>query len=115
MGKIQRCNVRREANEKGEKMRLIWAPASRRDLTRLYAFLAPKNAKAAELRLQMILEIGDQVTRFPRAGELLEDYAPREVRHRFVAEYEVRYAIDGDVISILRIWHHKEDRPTQVH
>ena len=46
----------------------------------------------------------------PRIGERLEEFAPREVRRILVGNYEIRYAIQGDIIYILRIWHSREDR-----
>jgi len=40
----------------------------------------------------------------------LEAYLPREVRRLIVGDYEVRYEIAYDVVSILRIHHVLEDR-----
>ncbi len=46
----------------------------------------------------------------PRMGMRLEAYIAREVRRLIVGDYEVRYEIAYDVVSILRIHHVLEDR-----
>jgi plasmid stabilization system protein ParE len=47
---------------------------------------------------------------FPRIGEKLDAYAPREVRRIIVGSYEMRYEIAGATINILRLWHCRENR-----
>ncbi|WP_229733049.1 type II toxin-antitoxin system RelE/ParE family toxin [Sphingomonas psychrolutea] len=62
----------------------------------------PKLLRAAPRRL---LE-------FPRLGERIDVYAPREVRRIIVGRYEIRYEIAGTTILVLRLWHTLENRPT---
>jgi hypothetical protein len=45
-----------------------------------------------------------------RIGEKLEEFDPREVRRIVIGRYEMRYEIQESVISVLRIWHTREDR-----
>ncbi|AZC22571.1 hypothetical protein C4K39_0876 [Pseudomonas sessilinigenes] len=40
----------------------------------------------------------------------MEEFKPKDVRRLLVGHYEVRYEIQGMVLSILRIWHVREDR-----
>jgi hypothetical protein len=47
---------------------------------------------------------------YPRIGEKLEVYEPREVRRITVGDYEMRYEINSGTIFILRLWHSREDR-----
>lgn len=47
---------------------------------------------------------------FPRLGERLDAYHPREVRRIIVGNYEMRYELARETISILRIWHSRENR-----
>ena len=47
---------------------------------------------------------------FPRLGERLDAYAPREVRRIIVGNYELRYEIVGAEIFILRLWHNRANR-----
>jgi len=47
---------------------------------------------------------------YPRLGESLEEFAPREVRRILVGHFEMRYEIVESVIYVLRLWHTREDR-----
>ena len=47
---------------------------------------------------------------FPRIGEKLHAYEPREVRHIIAGNYELRYEIVNATIVVLRIWHCRENR-----
>jgi plasmid stabilization system protein ParE len=91
-------------------MRLIWSGPALRDLDRLYAFLATKNENAAALVVRNLVRAGLQVPDHPRKGSRLSQYAPRDVRHLIVADYDLRYEIRRGVIVVLRVWHGKEDR-----
>ena len=52
----------------------------------------------------------DRLAEFPRIGVRIEQYAGQEVRRIIVDDYELRYEIVGDVISVVRVWHTREDR-----
>jgi plasmid stabilization system protein ParE len=47
---------------------------------------------------------------YPRIGETLAEFEPREVRRLLVKHYEMRYEIQESRIYVLRIWHTKEER-----
>ena len=47
---------------------------------------------------------------YPRIGEKLEEFQPREIRRLLVGQYEVRYELMNDTIFILRLWHTREKR-----
>ena len=91
-------------------MRLRWLPASRRDFFRLYDFLHEVNPHAAKRRLQAVNDAINRLPEQPRVGHRLDDFDPREVRSLIIADYEVRYEIDGDLLIVLRLWHTREDR-----
>lgn len=46
----------------------------------------------------------------PRVGEQLFQFEPREVRRILAGQYEIRYEIQDETISVLRLWHTREDR-----
>ena len=91
-------------------MDLKWTNKSLSDLTRLYDFLASVNRPAAARIVQSLTAAPVKLIEFPRIGEVLEEFNPREVRRIIVGHYELRYEIKESVIYILRIWHTKEDR-----
>jgi hypothetical protein len=46
---------------------------------------------------------------YPQLGVLLEEFAPRDVRHVSVGDCELRYEVTQNLIYILRLWHTRED------
>jgi plasmid stabilization system protein ParE len=90
--------------------RIEWTDGALSDLQRLYDFLAPVNALAAARTVQSLVAAPNRLLDHPRLGEQLEEFAPREVRRLLVARYELRYEVGADKLSILRIFHAREDR-----
>lgn len=82
-------------------MDLKWTSKALSDLVRLYDFLAPLNKQAAAPA---------RLKEYPRIGEKLEEFEPREVRRILVNHYEMRYEIQESKIYVLRIWHTREER-----
>ena len=91
-------------------MRIVWTGRASADLVRLHAFLEPVAPDAAAHIVQQLAHAPDRLVEFPRIGEKLDAYAPREVRRIIVGHYEMRYEIADAVIFILRLWHSREDR-----
>ena len=91
-------------------MKLRWTSQALRDLERLHAFLHEVNPLAAARVVQTLTQGAGNLHANPRLGIALGGFEPREVRRIIVARYELRYEIAGDWITILRLWHTREDR-----
>lgn len=91
-------------------MRLEWSRQALADLDRLHTFLAPASPRAAANVIQALTKAPERLLEQPRMGARLDRYAPREVRRVFIGDYELRYEIAGQTISIVQIWHGREDR-----
>jgi plasmid stabilization system protein ParE len=91
-------------------MTIKWTSKALSDLVRLYEFLATKDKLAAARTVQLLSAAPDRLMDQARIGEKLEEFEPREVRRIVVGRYEMRYEIQGSVISVLRIWNTREDR-----
>lgn len=91
-------------------MRIRWTSRASVDVVRLHAFLARLDTDAAARVVQQLSHAPSRLTSFPRIGEKIEAYEPREVRSINVGHYEMRYEIEDGMIVILRIWHHRENR-----
>jgi plasmid stabilization system protein ParE len=91
-------------------MTIRWTAHASADLVRLHAFLHPVAREAAARIVQQLAHAPDRLADFPRIGEKLEAYEPREVRRIRIGNYELRYEIASATIFILRIWHSREDR-----
>ena len=92
-------------------MKVSWTVAATSDLTRLHAFLAPVAPEAAARVIQDLARAPQKLRDFPRIGEKLDAYEPREVCRVIVGNYELRYEIASDSIIVLRLWHQRESRP----
>lgn len=91
-------------------MKIQWTSNASADLVRLHAFLKPVAPDAAARVIQKLAHAPDRLLDYPRIGEKLEAYEPREVRRIIVGDYELRYEIANATIFILRLWHCRENR-----
>ena len=91
-------------------MMLRWTGKAQSDLERLHAFLAHVSTHAAA---QTVSAVVAGIAKLPaqlRIGQKLDQFSPMEVRRVSIGDYEVRYAVERDVVTILRLWHTREDR-----
>lgn len=91
-------------------MRLIWSSRALSDLSRLYALLLPSSRKAATQVLRTLRSGALKLLEHHRLGERVSQIENREVRRIFLRGYELRYEVSGDEITVLRLWHTREDR-----
>ncbi len=92
-------------------MKVRWTRLATADLVRLHDFLAAVAPEAAARVVQRLAHAPDRLIGFPRIGEKLEAYAPRDVRRIIVGDYEIRYELAHGEIYVLRLWHTRENRP----
>jgi plasmid stabilization system protein ParE len=91
-------------------MSLEWTSDALEDLARLHDFLIEVNNKAAAKAVLALTAAPERLLEYPRLGERLEQFAPHEIRRIIVGRYELTYEIKGSAISILHVWHTREDR-----
>ncbi len=91
-------------------MRIQWTSKASSDLARLHEHLKPVAPEAAARVVQQLSRAPSRLLDFPRLGEKLEAYEPREVRRIIVGNYELRYEIAVGTIFVLRLWHCRENR-----
>ena len=94
-------------------MRIKWTGKASSDLVRLHEHLRPVAPEAAARVVQQLARAPDRLLDYPRIGEKLDAYAPREVRRIIVGSYELRYEIASATIFILRLWHSRENRSVE--
>ena len=91
-------------------MKLAWTARAVSDLERLHAFLSRVNRPAADRTVQALARAPARLLDYPRIGEALGEFAPREVRRILVGGYEIRYELKDETITVLRLWHTREER-----
>lgn len=89
-------------------MRIIWSAVAWADVDRLHAFLAEQDLDAADTVFDRLANAPAALLDFPRRGERLSQYDPREIREFRVANYLLRYELAGADIVVLRIFHARE-------
>ena len=100
----------REAASTADRLRIKWTSRASSDLVRLHEHLRPVSPDAAARVVQQLARAPDRLLDYPRIGEKLEAYEPREVRRIIVGNYELRYEIADATIFILRLWHSRQNR-----
>lgn len=90
-------------------MILQFSKAALHDLLRLRAFIAKNNPTAAARVADRLLRGIQGLVDKPKIGHPVEGFA-QDIREFVFGRYVVRYLIEKKTLSILRIWHGKEDR-----
>ena len=91
-------------------MKVKWTSKAASDLARLHELLRPVAPEAAARIVRQLARAPDKLSDFPRLGEKLETYEPREVRRLIVGDHELRYEIADATIFVLRLGHCRENR-----
>ena len=91
-------------------MKIQWTSKASSDLVRLHEHLKPVAPDAAARIVQELARAPGRLLDYPRLGERLDAFDPREVRRIIVGNYEMRYEISQATIFILRLWHCRENR-----
>lgn len=91
-------------------MALRWTRSAFADLKRIHEFLEPVDPAAAARAVRTVMARVRRIPRQPRLGERLPGFGQREVRRVLVQAYEVRYEIAGADLTVLRVFHTREDR-----
>ena len=91
-------------------MKISYSPESINDLIRLREFIEIKNPQAAQRIARSIKKGIIQLKSFPYLGVKVEQAPnPDIIRDLIIGNCTARYLIRPEEISILRIWHHKEE------
>ncbi len=87
---------------------MTWRAAARADIIRIVRYIAEENSVAARQVARELALAGDSLTVFPRRGRRGRIPGTRELVA--VRPYIIVYEIDGDAVTILRVWHGAQDR-----
>lgn len=93
-------------------MKVDWTAEAAAELDQMLAFIAEQDESSAALVAERVLNVEEQIARFPRAGrydsetDTYDRYIPRT---RIV----LTYAIREDTIWIVTAWHTSRDPDTK--
>jgi len=92
-------------------MKLIYSQAAVADLVRLRAFIDEKNPSAAARVAEELIARVEVLCAFQNMGIKVEQAPlPADVRDMVFGDYIVRYSVHAEALSVLRLWHHHENR-----
>ena len=92
-------------------MKVVYSEQALRDLVKLRSFIAGQNPDAAARVAAGLVERLENLGRFPHLGRAAGPApGPEALRDVVFGNYVVRYLPRSDVVIVLRIWHHYEDR-----
>lgn len=91
-------------------MKLFYTSEAISNLQRLKKFIETKHPLAARKASIILREGIDKLVTFPKIGlPVSRAPNPEVIRDLYVSDYTVRYLIQSQSISVLRIWHNKEN------
>jgi addiction module RelE/StbE family toxin len=90
-------------------VRVVWTRTALRGVWRAYDYISDFNEQAAMHMAEALFAAGDSLVEFPHRGRPVRGAAMRELVS--VSPYIIRYRIDGDAVTILRV-RHSARRPT---
>lgn len=88
---------------------VVWTEPALAHLEAIRAYIRQFNPKAARQVAASLKALGDDLNHFPHRGRPVRGTGLRELVSTY--PYIIRYAIDGDVVVILRV-RHASRRPT---
>lgn len=92
-------------------MNVVYSAEAVDDLKRLREFIAINNASAANRIANELVSKIEYLCLFPELGAEVEQApTPKAIRNIVFGNYIVRYAVHTEAITILRVWHHYEQR-----
>lgn len=91
-------------------MKLVYSANAIEDLVQLREFIAAHNPQAAKRIASELVSRIEQLCAFPQMGKQVAQSPTPTIRDFIFGNYIVRYAIHADAITILKIWHHFQDR-----
>lgn len=83
--------------------KVVWAPNTVREISRIHDYIAPFNPRAAAHLAEKLFEAGASLALQPDRGRPVPSKPWRELV--IVYPYIIRYQVVGDVVRILRVRH----------
>jgi len=90
---------------------LVYTQDAIDDLQRLREFIATNDTISAQRIAQELRRRIDQLQHMPMMGKPVPAAPdPEIIRDMIFGNYTVRYAVSGQTLAFLRLWHHYEGR-----
>jgi len=87
---------------------VVWSQPATEDVESQFSYIAHENPLAANRIRDKILDAGNSLEQFPLRGRIgsMADTRELVIDRRYV----VVYAVDGNRVTVLRVWHRSQRR-----
>jgi toxin ParE1/3/4 len=85
--------------------RVAWTTPALRDLESIIAYISKDSRQYASQFAREALEVGDSLSRFPRRGRRVPEFAHVRLWEIFLANYRLVYAIGDEKVEIIALIH----------
>jgi toxin ParE1/3/4 len=92
-------------------MQLRWREEARREFRKVVRAIAAERSKAGSIVSGAVYEAIDRIVRFPHIGFRIKKNGDRDIRQTSAGSYRIIYAIEGDLVEILRVMHRRREVP----
>jgi len=89
---------------------VVWTFAAVADVQEIGRYIGTFNPQAARTMAEAIMEAAESLVEFPNRGRLVPKTRVRELT--FVRPYVIRYRVDGERVTIMRVRHSRQ-RPLE--
>ena len=86
-----------------------WSGPAKRDLKKIYDYIAEDSQYYARTVVQNIVEKSESLEQFPKVGRLVPEISDPDVREIFIYSYRLIYEVKPKRVGILAIVHGKRD------
>ncbi len=86
-------------------MKVRFSIRAQSDLDDIFAYIAQDSETFAHRTVAQLIQVAEDLARFPRIGRRIVDSEDPNTRERFHMRYRIAYVIEGDEIEILTIHH----------
>lgn len=94
-----------------EAKTIIWTRRASIQLESAQDYIANDDPHAADAFLDRILEMVDELLRFPEIGRVIPEYENPNFRERIIGRYRLMYTVEEQIIRILALYHEAQETP----
>jgi plasmid stabilization system protein ParE len=87
--------------------RVSWSPEALDDVESIAAYIAKDSPCYASAVVQKILDVAQNLGKFPNIGPIVPEIGEPEFRERFVYSYRVIYRVTAPQVLIIAVVHGK--------
>ncbi|MBI5284874.1 MAG: type II toxin-antitoxin system RelE/ParE family toxin [Chloroflexi bacterium] len=94
--------------------RVVWAREALRNLDTIGDYMMDAAPESAVALVSGIIDAMEPVASFPRMGRVVPEFGLDELREIIFESFRIVYAIDGETVSVVSVFHAAMDVATRL-